>query len=152
MLIAAVVLAQAIGAVGTIFTARKIPTWYKTLRKPKLSPPNWVFGPVWVTLFTLMGIASFLVWREGWGAAPVKWALLIYAVQFILNVLWSAIFFGMENPGAAFVEIAVLWIAIVGTILAFVQVSTLAACLLLPYLAWVTFASYLNYKICRLNP
>ncbi len=151
MLIAAIVLAQAVGAVGTIFTARKIPTWYKGLRKPKLSPPNWIFGPVWVTLFALMGIASFLVWREGWDAAPVKLALLMYAAQFILNVLWSAIFFGLENPWAAFVEILVLWIAIAATIASFSQVSGIAAWLLLPYLMWVTFAGYLNYKIWRLN-
>lgn len=151
MLVASVLLAQAAGGVGAFFTAPAIPTWYATLNKPALNPPSWVFGPVWTTLYLLMGIAAFLVWRK-WGKDPrVKAALAAYLLQLILNAIWSPIFFGLQAPGAAFVIIVLLWLAIVATIVKFYPIARMAAYLLIPYLLWVGFASYLNFSIWRLN-
>lgn len=140
-------LPQAAGAVGALFTTPNIPTWYATLPKPALAPPNWVFGPVWTTLFLLMGIAAYLLWRRGLSRPGARLALSLFLVQLGLNVLWSALFFGMRNPAAAFSEIIVLWLAIAATIAAFYRVSRTAAALLVPYLLWVSFASYLNFGI-----
>jgi len=151
VLIGFVVLAEGAGIFGSVFTASSIPTWYATLARPEFAPPNWIFAPVWTTLFLLMGIAAFLVWRKGIGRTDVKIALGIFAVQLVLNVLWSVIFFGLQNPGGAFVEIIVLWLAIVATIITFVKISRPAAWLLAPYIAWVSFAAYLNYSFWMLN-
>lgn len=149
--VAAVVVSELAGVAGSIFTAPAISTWYTTLQRPALSPPNWVFGPVWTTLFTLMGVAAFLVWRRGWDNRKVRVALGVFVLQIILNVLWSVIFFGLRSPGGALIEIAVLWLAILATIITFVHVSRPAAYLLIPYLAWVSFATYLNAAFWRLN-
>ncbi len=150
-LVIAIIIPQAAGLIGTVFTTPAIPTWYAALTKPALNPPSWVFGPVWTTLFVLMGIASFLVWRHGWNNKNVKVALSLFGVQLVLNTLWSIIFFGTQNPGLAFAEIIVLWLAIVATIITFARVSKTAAWLLLPYLCWVSFAGYLNFAIWQLN-
>jgi len=112
-----------------------------------LTPPSWVFGPAWATLFALMGISAFLIWRKGLDRRDVKIALGIFMGQLVLNTLWSIIFFGLHNPGAAFIEIIFLWLAIVITIVVFYKVSIPAAYLLLPYILWVSFAGYLNYSI-----
>lgn len=125
--------------------------WYATLAKPALNPPSWVFGPVWTTLFALMGIAAFLVWRKGTHRRNIKIALGIFGVQLALNTLWSILFFGMQNPGVALVEITLLWLAIVATIIAFARISRPAAWLLAPYILWVSFAAYLNYAIWAVN-
>ncbi len=146
-----IVFAQAAGLIGSFFTMPAIDSWYRTLARPDLAPPNWVFGPVWTTLFLLMGIAAFLVWKKGWGKVRVQEALGMFVVQLGLNVLWSFIFFGLKNPGLAFVEIMFLWLAIMATIVLFARVSKWAALLLVPYIAWVSFASYLNYMISILN-
>jgi tryptophan-rich sensory protein len=143
-----ILLAEGAGIVGSFFTTSNIPTWYATLTKPPIAPPNWVFGPVWTTLFLLMGIAAYFVWRTG---VRSRSALQIFGIQLALNVLWSLIFFGLQNPGAAFIEIILLWLAIVWTIYAFSRHSKLAAWLLVPYIAWVSFASVLNYFIWVLN-
>ena len=150
-LIIALGLPQLAGGIGAIFTSSAVRGWYKTLVRPSIAPPNWIFGPVWTTLFLLMGIASYLVYMKGWERTDVKWALGLFAVQLVLNVLWSLIFFGMQNPGAALIEIVIFWIAIAATIIAFYRISPAAAFLMVPYLAWVTFASYLNYSFWRLN-
>ncbi|MFA4846154.1 MAG: TspO/MBR family protein [Patescibacteria group bacterium] len=160
-LVLAIVISELAGVVGSLFTMPAIAGWYGTLRKPSFAPPDWVFGPVWTTLFLLMGIAAFLVWREdgkaGIAASPraprndKNIALAIFAVQLVLNVLWSALFFGMRSPGAALVEIVVLWIAILATIIAFARISRPAAYLLVPYIAWVSFAIVLNYQFWNLN-
>ncbi len=147
----AVLLSEAAGIVGSIFTTPAIPTWYAALVRPEFAPPNWVFAPIWTTLFALMGIAAFLVWNKGLDHRNVKIALSMFIVQLILNIFWSIIFFGMHNPGAAFVEIIVLWLAILYTIITFAKVSRSAAWLLVPYILWVTFAGYLNYSIWILN-
>ena len=150
-LIIAVVISELAGIIGLVFTTPSIPTWYVTLARPALNPPAWVFGPVWTTLFALMGIAAFLVWRKGLDRRDVKIALGIFIGQLVLNTLWSIIFFCLHNPGAAFVEIIFLWLAILATIVAFVKISKPAAWLLVPYILWVSFASYLNYSIWVLN-
>lgn len=150
-LLAAIAASLSAGAIGSVFTVSSVSTWYTTLVKPALNPPAWVFGPVWTTLFVLMGVAAFLVWRRGWGRHEVRVALGIFLVQLVLNTFWSIIFFGMHDPGTALIEIVFLWLAILATILAFARVSPTAAWLLAPYLLWVSFASYLNYSIWMLN-
>lgn len=139
------------GVIGAAFTSPAIPTWYATLTKPALNPPAWVFGPVWTTLYALMGIAAFLVWREGTQKRSVRVALELFAIQLGLNTLWSILFFGLQNPGAAVVGIIFLWLAILATMISFYKVSKPAAWLLLPYLLWVSFASYLNIALWSLN-
>lgn len=139
------------GIIGSIFTAPSIPTWYTTLVRPELSPPNWIFAPVWTTLFALMGVAAFLVWQKGLNRRDVKIALSIFIIQLILNTLWSIIFFGLQNPGVAFMEIIFLWLAILTTMITFAKISRVAAWLLVPYILWVSFAAYLNYSIWILN-
>lgn len=142
---------QAAGFIGAIFTMPAIDSWYKTLARPEFAPPNWVFAPVWTTLYILMGVAAFLVWQKGLERKEVKVALTIFAIQLILNTLWSIIFFGLQSPGWAFVEVIFLWVAILATIIAFAKVSKLAAWLLAPYILWVSFAAYLNFMIFWLN-
>lgn len=156
-LIGFIVLAQTAGIIGSVFTSPNIPTWYATLVKPALNPPSWIFGPVWTTLFVLMGIAAFLVFSACKKELPmsekikIRIAMGLFVFQLVLNTLWSILFFGMQNPAAAFGEIILLWLAIVATIVAFYRVSKPAAYLLLPYIAWVSFAAYLNYSIWMLN-
>lgn len=145
-LVGFILLSQGAGILGSLFTTPAIGGWYATLVRPDIAPPNWVFGPVWTTLFFLMGVAAFLVWRTG-ARAPLRF----FYLQLGLNVLWSILFFGLRAPGAAFAEIIILWSAIAATIVAFAQVSRTAAALLLPYIAWVSFAGYLNYLIWTLN-
>jgi len=150
-LIFAIVVCELAGIVGSFFTAPAIPTWYAGLVKPEFAPPNWLFAPVWTTLFALMGVALWLVWEKGWDKKRVKIAIMIFAVQLILNTLWSILFFGWQNPLAAFIEIIFLWLAIVATMAAFARISRAAAWLLAPYLVWVSFALYLNYMLWVLN-
>ncbi len=125
--------------------------WYEGLSKPDWRPPNWLFGPVWAVLYAMIAVSGWLAWEAaGWPAAAVPMA--IYAVQLILNGLWSAIFFGMRRLRLALAEMGVLWLSIVATIIAFYPLDAGAAYLLLPYLAWVSFAMLVNYRIWRLNP
>ena len=138
------------GAVGSLFTMPALDGWYAALRKPPWNPPNWVFGPVWSTLYLLMAVAAWLVWRRaGFGGASA--ALSLFAAQLIFNVAWSWLFFGLRSPGLAFGGIVVLWVAIVATVVSFAQTTAAAAWIMTPYLAWVTFASALNLAIWRLN-
>lgn len=150
-LIVAIITCEAAGIVGSIFTASKIPTWYKGLMKPALNPPSWVFGPVWTTLYLLMGIALYIIWKKGLSTEGVKFALTIFAVQLILNALWSIVFFNMENLGLALINIVLMWLSILWTIVLFYRLSPTAGLLLIPYILWVSFASYLNYAIWTLN-
>jgi tryptophan-rich sensory protein len=137
-------------AVGAALTAESVDTWYRTLAKPSWNPPDWVFGPVWTVLYLLMGVAAWLVWRRsGWRDA--RFALLLFAVQLLLNTVWSGLFFAARAPGLAFAEILLLWMAIAATIAAFFRHSRTAAALMVPYLAWSTFAAVLNFVIWRLN-
>jgi tryptophan-rich sensory protein len=139
------------GAIGSIFTFPSIESWYTTLVRPELSPPNWVFGPVWTTLFVLMGIAAFLVWKKGLNRKDVRIALWVFVGQLILNMMWSIIFFNLQSPFWAFMDLIVLWLAIVSTMTLFSKISRPALWLLVPYILWVSFAGYLNYMIWILN-
>jgi tryptophan-rich sensory protein len=137
------------GGFGSFFTVNSVRDWYPGLRKPPGTPPSWIFGPVWTTLYVLMAISAWLVWREyGWGARA---ALLIFFAQLALNVAWSGIFFGSRLPGVAFAEIVILWLAIAFNIVVFYWLLPPAALLMLPYVLWVTYAAYLNFGIWRLN-
>ena len=138
-------------AIGGTATSRAVRDWYPTLVKPAWNPPAWLFGPVWTVLYLAMAVAAWLVWRRaGWAGARL--ALTLFMVQLTLNAAWSIIFFGLRNPGAAVVEVMVLWAAILGTLVLFWQVSVPAGILFIPYLAWVSFATVLNFAIWRLNP
>jgi tryptophan-rich sensory protein len=124
--------------------------WYAQLQKPALTPPDWVFGPVWTLLYLLMAVAAGMVWQKV-GLWHARVALGFYAVQLALNAAWSWLFFGLHQPGWALVDIGLLWLAIVATIAVFSRISAGAAWLTVPYLAWVSFASYLNFMLWRLN-
>lgn len=146
-----ILVSQLAGVIGAVATTPAIPAWYMTITKPALAPPNWIFGPVWTTLFLLIGIAAWMVWEKGIVRKDVKGALKLFGLQLVLNTTWSLIFFGLQNPGLAFLEIIVLWLAIAATIRAFYSVSRPAAYLLIPYILWVSFAGFLNYSIWMLN-
>jgi translocator protein len=124
--------------------------WYAGLRKPLWNPPNWIFGPVWTVLYATMAVAAWLVWKRG-GFAGQRFALSLFLMQLLLNALWSPLFFGLRNPGLAFVDIVLLWLAVLATVVAFWKTRPLTGALLVPYLAWVSFASVLNFAIWRLN-
>jgi tryptophan-rich sensory protein len=124
--------------------------WYAALKKPAWNPPGWIFGPVWTALYTMMAVAAWLVWRRG-GWKEQRRPLLIFLSQLALNALWTPLFFGLHRPGVAFAEIVLLWLAIVATVAAFRPVNRGAAWLLVPYLAWVSFAAVLNGTLWRLN-
>ena len=149
-LIVAVLGTEAIGALSGIVGGGDFVAFYDALRKPPATPPPAVFGPAWTVLYLLMGIAAWLVWREGL-TRQTALALDLFAAQLALNFAWSLIFFGQHRIGAALLEIAVLWLVILATIVAFWVVRPAAGALLLPYLAWVSFAAYLNAGIWRLN-
>lgn len=142
---------ELLGSIGTLATAPSIPTWYAGIVKPSFNPPNWVFGPVWTTLFALMGYSAFLIYESGWKKKEVKKALTYFGIQFLLNILWSFIFFGANFLFTAFSEILLLWFFILLTIIKFYKIDKKAGLLLLPYLAWVAFAAYLNLSIALLN-
>jgi len=141
----------AAGSVAALLTARGVRQWYPQLRKPRGTPSDRIFGPVWTTLYVLMAVAAWLVWRDyGWRGG--RFALLVFFAQLGLNMAWSGIFFGARMPGVALAEIIVLWLAIAFNMVVFYWLTPLAACLLLPYWLWVTYASYLNFGIWRMNP
>jgi translocator protein len=150
-LIITLVACQLAGIIGSIFTVSAIPCWYAQLLKPELNPPNWIFGPAWTILYILMGISAFLIWKKGFEKKEIKIALTVFIFQLFLNAIWSIIFFGLKNPFWAFIEIIILWLAILGTIIIFYKISKPAAILLIPYIFWVSFAAYLNYSIWQLN-
>jgi benzodiazapine receptor len=133
---------------GSLVTRPALEPWYAGLAKPPWTPPNWVFAPAWTTLFALMAVAAWLVWRR---AGLVSTPLALFLLQLLLNVAWSWLFFGRQSPGTAMIEIVVLWGAILATTLEFWRVDRLAGWLLLPYLAWVAFAAALNFSIWRRN-
>ena len=150
LLLRSLVLPMAAGAVGSAATYPNL-SWFDTLEKPAFSPPKAVFGPTWTTLYTLMGVAHYLVEKQEAEPSAKRAANILYGLQLALNALWSILFFARRAPGAALVEILLLWIAIALTIVAFARISGLAALLLVPYLLWTTFATMLNAAIWRLN-
>lgn len=148
MLAGFVVASFAAAALGGMTTASSVRDWYPTIAKPAWTPPSWIFGPVWTTLYVMMAVAAWLVWRRaGWCGA-----LVWFAVQLALNATWSPVFFGWHRIGLALVNIVLLWLAIAGTTVAFWRVRPAAGVLFVPYLAWVSFAATLNFAIWRLNP
>jgi tryptophan-rich sensory protein len=177
-LLVSIIICQLAGAIGSIFTVPSIKEWYATLNKPSINPPSWIFGPVWTALFLLMGISLYLVWSKGFvvsapGGPASGWKnikawnplsqklnagswqkiniVLIFALQLVLNILWSVIFFTLHQPGLAFFELLMLWFAILYTIINFYRISKVSAYLLVPYILWVTFAGFLNYSLWMLN-
>ncbi len=139
--------AAALGSLASI----DAPRFYAALTRPDWAPPAWVFGPAWTVLYTLMAISAWLVWRES-SSARVRTALTLFMVQLVLNVLWSWLFFGWRLGLPSVVEIVLLWASIAATIIVFWRIHRLAAALLLPYIAWVTFAAALNFTVWRMNP
>lgn len=137
-------------AIGSWFTAASVKPWYPTLMKPAGTPPAWVFGPVWSTLYVLMATAAWLVWRQR-PTANVTAALALFFVQLALNATWSFLFFGLRRPDLALLDILVLLAAIVTTMASFAQFSRMAFWLMTPYVAWVSYATFLNFGIWRLN-
>jgi len=150
-LIAAVIICQLAGIIGSIFTVPSVSAWLPTLQKPSFFPPNWLFGPVWILLYTLMGISAYMVWEKGLKNKGAMSALTAFGAQLVLNASWSILFFGIKSPLLGLVCIVVLWLLIVLTILRSHKVSKAAAWLLVPYILWVSFAAILNFEIWRLN-
>ena len=142
---------QLAGFIGSVFTAPNIKTWYAGLNKPFFTPPNWVFAPVWTTLYILMGISLFLIWRKGLREKNIREAFIMFMVQLILNAGWSIVFFGTHSILGGFLVIAVMFMAILLTMVLFYSISPLASILLLPYLMWVSFASVLNFVLLLKN-
>lgn len=148
--IISILIAESAGIIGSFFTASSVKTWYTVINKPSWNPPSWVFGPVWITLYAMMGIAAGLVWNKR-SLPEARIALWFYGIQLVLNALWSILFFGLKNPGLAFVEIIVMLVLIIITTVLFWRINTWAGVLMIPYIAWVSFASFLNFNIWRLN-
>ncbi len=146
-LILSIVVCQLAGIIGSIFTIKSVSTWYLTLNKPFFNPPNWLFGPIWISLYFLMGIALFLVLQK----KDNKKALILFGTQLFLNAFWSIVFFGLKSPLFGLIVIFVLWALILLTIIKFFKVSKPAAWLLIPYIVWVSFASVLNLYLWILN-
>jgi translocator protein len=146
-LVVLVILCFAVAGVGGLTTTPNIPNWYASLAKPSWTPPGWVFGPVWSVLYLSMAIAAWLIWQRGNATVP----MIVFGIQLVFNAAWSWLFFGLHSPGVAFVDIILLWVAIVATAVAFWRRSMLAGILFVPYLAWVSFAAVLNFAIWRLN-
>lgn len=144
-----ILLSQAAGGIGSIFTISSIESWYQFLIKPPLTPPDWVFGPVWTTLYTLMGIATFVVWRSN---SPKKWrAIWLFIAHLVVNTAWSLIYFGEQSIAGALATIILLDVLVIWLIIRYWKISKIAAYLLMPYLAWILFATYLNAGILFLN-
>jgi benzodiazapine receptor len=150
-LVLSILICQSAGIVGAFFTRRSISEWYVHINKPAFTPPSWVFAPAWLTLYTLMGIAAFFIWRKGVKTAGVRSALGVFLFQLILNSLWSMVFFGGRSISGGLVVIVFLWLAIVWTIKSFYAISKPAAALLIPYIAWVSFALVLNVAFLLLK-
>jgi len=147
-----IIICLAAGFLGSFFTITGQGSWYAQLVKPWFNPPSFLFGPVWTALYILMGIALYLVIVDGLEKPMVKLATALFGIQLVLNAVWSYAFFGLESPFLGLVELVILWIFILATIIAFFRVKRAAALLMVPYIAWVTFAGVLTYSIMILNP
>jgi len=150
-LIISLVLPQLAGGLGAIFTTSAIPVWYMGLAKPSFNPPNWIFGPVWLTLYFLMGVSAYLIWMKVGENKKASDALWIFWLHLIFNAIWSPVFFGLQNLFLALMIIAIILFLIVIMIYRFWDINKLASVLLFPYLLWVSFATLLNYYILILN-
>ncbi|HWA07716.1 MAG TPA: TspO/MBR family protein [Ignavibacteria bacterium] len=149
--VVSIIICQLAGVIGSVFTVNNIASWYLDLNKPLLNPPNWVFGPVWITLYFLMGISLFLVWKKGLNSRFNRNAFILFIIQLVFNASWSIVFFGMHQLLLSVFVIIILWLLIFINIVQFGKISRSAAYLLMPYILWVSFASYLNIAIYILN-
>jgi len=140
----------AASAVGAAATASSVGSWYAALAKPSFNPPNWIFAPVWTTLFFMMAVAGWRVWRRD-GLNAARGAMMLFGLQLMLNMGWSVLFFGLRSIGGALAEIVVLLLAILATTLLFWQRDRIAGMLFIPYAGWVAFATVLNAALWRLN-
>jgi len=148
--IIACILCLSVGWIVSFFTD-SASGWYQELNKPFFNPPGWVFAPVWTALYIMMGISAYLIWQKGLYEKKVKIALGFFIIQLFLNAIWTPLFFGLQSPLLAFVDIIFLWLAILITIVLFLKLSKAAASLLVPYILWVTFAAVLNFSIMIMN-
>ncbi len=150
-LIASIIICQLAGIIGALFNQPSIKTWYTGLSKPLFTPPNWVFGPVWVILFLIMGVSLYISWKTP-ASSNLKYAAMIaFTVQLILNTSWSYFFFYLQNPLYGLIEISILWVFILVTIFLFYKIRPVAGLLLIPYFLWVTFATLLTFSIWNIN-
>ncbi|PKV48174.1 MULTISPECIES: TspO/MBR family protein [Aquimarina] len=147
----AVLICGLIGFLSSIATQTSVNTWYAALNKPSFTPPNWIFGPMWILLYIMMGVAAGIVWSKGFYHKWVKTALYHFGFQLLLNAAWSIFFFGLQNPLIALLDIIALFILLLFTIKWFTVVNSTAAYLLIPYVVWVAFATALNFGIWQLN-
>ena len=149
-LLISIILPLSIGAIAGIFTARAIPEWYATLNQPSFNPPNWVFGPVWTTLYIILGISLFMIWKLP-ASKERNLAILVFIVQLVLNFCWSFFFFYFKMIGLALIDLLTLWTMIVVMLVRFYKLKPIAAYINIPYLLWVTFATMLNAAYFFLN-
>jgi len=149
-LIISILLPLSVGAIAGMFTSQAVPVWYASLNRPSFSPPNWVFGPVWTSLYILLGISFFLIWKEE-ASKERDLAIKVFSIQMLLNFAWSFIFFYFNLIGAALIEIILLWISIALMIYLFYKIKPVAAYMNIPYLLWVSFAAILNAGYYFLN-
>jgi len=145
-----ILLPLSLGAIAGMFTSQSVPEWYATLNRPSFNPPNWIFGPVWTTLYILMGISFFLIWKQD-ASKERNRAILFFLLQLLLNFAWSFIFFYFNKIGLALVEIILLWISIIMMLVVFYKIKPMASYINIPYLLWVTFATVLNASYYILN-
>lgn len=150
-LIISLALPQIAGISGALFTETGEGTWYRSINKPEWNPPGWVFAPVWTTIYILMGIAFYQVWKSNVPQSRKRSAMILWAVQLVFNFFWTIIFFAQHEIGWALVEIIGLWLLILLTIFAFARINKVAAWLLIPYISWVSFATLLTGTIWMLN-
>lgn len=149
-LLISILLPIALGAIAGMFTSQSVPEWYATLNRPSFNPPNWIFGPVWTTLYIIMGISLFLIWKQD-VSKKRNFAILIFMIQLILNFGWSFIFFYFNMIGIALLEIVLLWFSIITMLVLFYKIKPIASYINIPYLLWVTFATVLNASYYLLN-
>lgn len=149
-LLISIILPLSLGAIAGMFTAQSVPEWYATLNKPSFNPPDWIFGPVWTSLYILMGISLFLIWKQV-ASKERNLAILIFFLQLLLNFAWSFIFFYFNMIGIALIEIILLWIGIIIMSVLFYKIKPMAAYINIPYFIWVTFATILNVSYYLLN-
>ena len=145
-----VALCLLVSAAGGMVTATSVDTWYQALAKPSFNPPNWVFAPVWTTLYFLMGVSSWRIWRRR-ATQATRGALALFGLQLFLNFAWSVLFFGFQRIDLALIDIVILFVAIVANMILFWRIERLATLLLVPYAAWVVFAIVLNVSIWLIN-
>jgi len=150
-LLTSIIIVQVAGLIGSAASFRAINSWYAFLVKPTFNPPNWLFGPVWTTLYILMGVALYRVWNKGLGKKRVRVAFWLFIVHLFFNTGWSVVFFGFHSLFGGFIALLVLWAMIVALIWKFYEIDRWAAFLLVPYLLWVSFAGVLNVALWLLN-